>query len=82
MTIEIDAEFTPNDKDGNDRAPDFRIYSRSIEIGAAWRIVDKNLEPTGRFNVELDDPGFFEPVRATLWPAESKSDAVLIWSRR
>jgi uncharacterized protein (DUF736 family) len=36
LTFNVKATFKPGDKE-NDKAPDFRIFSGSIEFGAAWK---------------------------------------------
>jgi uncharacterized protein (DUF736 family) len=59
-------------------APDFRILSAGVEIGAAWKKVARD---GGEYHsVRLDDPTLVAPVYATL--IEVGDGFALIWSRR
>ena len=79
-TLNINAKTTikPADK-ASDKAPDYRVFAGSVEMGAAWRKTSNE----GRFylSIKLDDPSFPAPIYATL--VEGEDDAYsLIWSRR
>ena len=37
MTVNVKAAFVVNDKNGNDKAPDYRVMAGKTELGAAWR---------------------------------------------
>jgi uncharacterized protein (DUF736 family) len=80
MTINVKAAFVANDKNGNDKAPDFKIVAGDRDLGAAWKAKTKGEEPQEFLRVELDDPGFAAPLRAALFSSGVESN-VLVWSR-
>ena len=63
-----------------DKGPQFRIFSGTVELGAAWQ---KHSEQSGRdyLSVKLDDPSFPAPIYATLVEVEGEDGLSLIWSR-
>ena len=82
MTINVKSTFIPNDKKGNDKAPDFRVYTGGAELGAAWW--SKSKDKKDYLSVELDDPSFAKPIRAAFFVDEDKSGketGALVWSR-
>ena len=58
-------------------APNHRVTVGSAEIGAGWPSDDN----TGVLLVELDDPSFLAPIRATLRASGDETKYDLIWSR-
>lgn len=70
------AQLRPNDKT-DDKAPDYRMFSGTIEFGAAW----KKTSQANRdyLSVKLDDPSFPAPIYASL--VETDGGFSLIWSR-
>lgn len=80
MTINVKAAFVTNDKNGSERAPDFKIVAGNRDLGAAWKARTKGEEAQEFLRVELDDPGFAAPVRAALFSNGVDSN-VLIWNR-
>jgi uncharacterized protein (DUF736 family) len=80
MTINVKVAFIANDKNGNDKAPDFKIVAGDREIGAAWKAKTKGDEPQEFLRVELDDPGFAAPVRAALF-SNGVDTGALVWTR-
>src|SRR3990167_9794275 len=80
MTINVKAAFIANDKNGNDKAPDFKIVAGDREFGAAWKAKSKGDEPQEFLRVELDDPSFAAPLRAA--PFSNGGDTrALVWTR-
>jgi len=79
VALNVKAKIVPADKD-NDKAPDYRIYAGTTELGAAWAKTSN----AGReyLSVKLDDPSFPAPVFASLVAVEGKGEFALIWSRR
>ena len=79
VVLNVKAKIAPADKD-NDKAPDYRIYASTTELGAAW----KKTSNAGReyLSVKLDDPSFPAPIFASLVAVEGKDEFALIWSRR
>lgn len=81
MTINVKAKIVANDKKGNDKAPDFKIFAGGAELGAAWRAKGTGKDAKDFLSVELDDPSFAAPIRAALF--ENADDkAALVWNRR
>ena len=78
VALNVKAKITPAEKD-NDKAPDYRIYASTTELGAAW----KRTSNAGReyLSVKLDDPSFPAPIFASLVAVEGKDELALIWSR-
>ena len=71
VVLNVKAKIAPADKD-NDKAPDYRIYAGTIELGTAW----KKTSNAGReyLSVKLDDPSFPAPIFASLrQPDRSKA---------
>ncbi|WP_306253325.1 DUF736 domain-containing protein [Parvularcula sp. IMCC14364] len=81
MTINVKSTFVPNDKNGNDKAPDFRIYAGGAELGAAWRAKGKGDKASEFLSVELDDPSFAKPIRAAFFEKHEDNKGVLVWTR-
>ncbi|RWO61946.1 MAG: DUF736 domain-containing protein [Mesorhizobium sp.] len=61
------------------KGPHFRVYSGSVELGAAWQKVSN--EGRDYLSVKLDDPSFPAPIYATLIEVEGEEGLQLIWSR-
>jgi uncharacterized protein (DUF736 family) len=64
----------------SDKAPQFRIFSGAVELGAAWQKTAKDTE-RDYLSVKLDDPSFPNPIYATLVEVEGQEGLQLIWSR-
>lgn len=76
LTLKAKLTFTPAEKTG-EKSPDFRIYSGSTEVGAAWSAKSKDDKPY--LSVKLDDPSFPAPILARL--IETEKGHALIWNR-
>ena len=81
MTINVKAAFVANDKNGNDKAPDFKLLVGEKEFGAAWRAKGKGGGGKSFLRVELDDPSFAAPIRAALFENGEEGKGALVWSR-
>ncbi|MER8395188.1 DUF736 domain-containing protein [Mesorhizobium sp. M1340] len=64
----------------SDKGPHFRIFSGSVELGAAWQKVSRETE-RDYLSVKLDDPSFPAPIYTTLIEVEGEEGLQLIWSR-
>jgi uncharacterized protein (DUF736 family) len=82
LTLDIKARFVPNDNQGSDRAPAFRIYAGHSEIGAAWRERSGGDLPRDYLSVRLDDPSLPQPITAALFTTGDGEEAQLVWNRR
>ena len=81
MTINVKAKIVANDKNGNKKAPDFRIIAGGAELGAAWRSNSSNEDKKSFLSVELDDPSFAAPVRAAFFENADDGTGALVWNR-
>ena len=70
------AQLRPVDKE-SDNAPDYRIFAKGTEFGAAWKKTSR--ENRDYLSVKLDDPSFPAPIYANLVDAEEGYS--LVWSR-
>lgn len=79
LTLTVKARFE-RIENPSDKGPHFRIFSGSVELGAAWQ---KHSGQSGRdyLSVKLDDPSFQAPIYATLVEVEGEQGLQLIWSR-
>lgn len=82
LSVNVKAKIVANDKNGNDKAPDFKLLTGGAELGAAWRAKGKGEDAIDFLRVELDDPGFAAPIRAALFDKPEEDKAVLVWSRK
>jgi uncharacterized protein (DUF736 family) len=82
ITINVKAAFVANDKNGNDKAPDFKLVIGDKEFGAAWRAKAKDEGGKPFLRVELDDPSFASPIRAALFENGEEGKGALVWSRK
>ena len=77
LTLNAKATLRPADKE-HDKAPDYRVYAGTVELGAAWK--KTSLEGKPYLSLKLDDPSFPAPIYASLVEAEG-GEQRLIWSR-
>lgn len=82
MTINVKAALVAHDKNGKDKAPDFRLLVGDKEFGAAWRAKAKGEGGKPFLRVELDDPSFAAPIRAALFENGEEGKAALVWTRQ
>jgi uncharacterized protein (DUF736 family) len=76
LTLKAKLTITAIEKNG-EKAPDFRVYAGSAEIGAAWSSTSKDNKPY--LSVKLDDPSFAAPILARL--ISNDQGHALIWNR-
>lgn len=80
LTVNVKTRFVPNDNRENDKAPTFRVFAGSAELGAAWQAKSKGEDGREYLSVKLDDPSFPEPIYAALFD-DNEGGAQLAWSR-
>lgn len=76
LTVKAKVTIAPVEKSG-EKAPDFRIYAGTAEIGAAWSATSKEGKPY--LSVKLDDPSFPAPILCRL--VETEKGHALVWTR-
>lgn len=79
LALNVKSRFERIENPG-ENGPHFRIYSNSVELGAAWQKQAKQSE-RDYLSVKLDDPSFPAPIYATLVEVEGQEGLQLIWSR-
>ena len=82
MTVNVKASLVANEKNDNEKAPDFRVMAGKVELGAAWRIEPKKEDSKPFLRVELDDPSFAAPISAALFESGEDGKGALVWSRK
>ena len=82
LTVNVKAAFVANNKNGNDKAPDFKLVVGDKEFGAAWRAKAKGDDGKLFLRVELDDPSFANPIRAALFENGEEGKGALVWTRK
>jgi uncharacterized protein (DUF736 family) len=79
LTLNVKAAvLRPNEK-SDDKAPDFRVHSNTVEFGADWKKTSR--EGRNYPSVKLDDPSFPAPISASLVETDTAGEYSLIWSR-
>jgi uncharacterized protein (DUF736 family) len=78
LSLSVKATVRASAKD-TDKAPDFRVYAGTVEIGAGW----KKTSAANRdyITCKLDDPSFSAPIYASLIAADDGENFSLIWTR-
>lgn len=80
MTISMKAQMVPVTGKADD-GPDYRIFSDSAEIGAAWKRESKD-GGTPYLSVTLDDPALPAPIRAAFFEDADDGTGTLVWNRQ
>lgn len=88
LTFDADVVLIPCAASDAENAPDYRLHLRGADgpdVGAAWK---RSGEKAGDYlSLELDDPLFARPIRASLFQTRQRDKAtgeavwVLNWSR-
>ena len=78
LTLNTEVELVLTEA-GGEGAPQYRIYSGTSEVGAAW-------EKTSEFGIDylslkLDDPTFPAPIYASLFADNEGDKYSLVWQR-
>jgi len=77
LSLNIKARLLPAEPSENEKAPNLRVMSGNVEIGAAWQRTSK--DNTVYHSVKLDDPSFSAPIYANLVAVDD--GYALVWSR-
>lgn len=76
LTLKAKISITPVEHE-NEKAPNFRVFAGTAEIGAAWSATSK--VGNGYLSVKLDDPSFAAPIMCRLM--ETDKGHTLVWNR-
>lgn len=77
LTLKAKASIKPVAKSG-EQAPDHRVFSNGVEIGAGWSMISKTSNKP-YVKIKLDDPSFAAAIYCRL--IETPEGQVLVWSR-
>ena len=77
LTLSAPIRFEPAEKLG-DKSPNYRVFARNAEIGAAWIKISR--KDTPYLAVTLDDPTFKAPIQCRLFEGED-GEFRLLWNR-
>jgi uncharacterized protein (DUF736 family) len=80
LTLHREIDIRPANPSEAANAPNFRVLSGEIEVGAGWK---RTGERAGEYiSLLIDDPSFAHPIRANLFHLETDSDVFhLSWTR-
>lgn len=81
LTLDVEVAILPADETDAENAPEHRVFLDGLEVGAAW---DRTGDKAGSYlSLTIDDPSFFEPIRARLFESDAKKNTWnLHWTRR
>lgn len=82
LALSVKANIVPDEHKASEAAPDYRVFSGTVELGAGWKRTAKNGEQREYVSVKLDDPSFPAAIYANLVQTEGDPSVYsLIWSR-
>ncbi len=82
LALNVKAKIVPDEHKSNEAAPDYRVFSGTVELGAGWKRTAKNGEQREYVSLKLDDPSFPAAIYANLVRTEGDENVhSLIWSR-
>ncbi len=82
LALSVKANIVPDEHKASEAAPDYRVFSGTVELGAGWKRTTKNGEQREYVSVKLDDPSFPAAIYANLVQTEGDPSVYsLIWSR-
>src|SRR3546814_7356827 len=70
LALSVKANIVPDEYKASEAAPDYRVFSGTVELGAGWKRTAKNGEQRGYVSVKLDDPSFPAAIYANLVQTE------------
>lgn len=81
LTLDVEVAILPAEETDAENAPEHRVFLDGQEVGAAW---DRTGDKAGSYlSLTIDDPSFFEPIRARLFETDTKKGSWnLLWTRR
>ncbi len=83
LSLDIELTIVPVDHSNAENAPNYRVHAggeEGPEVGAGWT---RTGEKAGEYvALQIDDPGFAQPIRANLFQSGSDRSAFhLLWTR-
>ena len=80
LTLDREIDIIPAVASDAENAPDYRVLTGEVEIGAGWKRTGKK---AGEYvSLIIDDPALVQPIRANLFQSgDDESVWVLNWNR-
>jgi len=55
LALNVKAKIVPDEHKSNEAAPDYRVFSGTVELGEGWKRTAKNGEQRAYVSLKLDD---------------------------
>jgi uncharacterized protein (DUF736 family) len=81
LAHDVKVRLVPNDNHENAKAPSFRVYAGTAELGALWQRTAKGDDGKEYLGGELDFPGLPEPISIAVFVADDGKKALAVWRR-
>lgn len=82
MARDVRVRLVPNDNQVGPRAPAFRVFAGSAELGAVWRETIQGENTQEFLSGILDFPGLEAPVSLAVFFSADGTKARAVWKRR
>ena len=82
MAHDVRVRLVPNDNQTHSKAPAFRVFAGSAELGAVWREMTKDENAQEFLGGTLDFPGLDEPISLAVFFSDDRTKARAVWKRR
>jgi uncharacterized protein (DUF736 family) len=82
MAHDVKIRFVPNDNQIHPKAPAFRVFAGTAELGAVWRETTKEENSQEFLGGTLDFPGLDEPISVAVFFSDDRTKARAVWKRR
>ena len=82
MAHNVKIRLVPNDNQIHPKAPAFRIFAGTAELGADWRETAKEENSQDFLGGTIDFPGLDEPISLAVFFSEDGTKARAVWKRR
>lgn len=82
LAHDVKIRLVPNDNQIHPKAPAFRIFAGTAELGAVWREMMKDENAQEFLSGTLDFPGLEEPISLAVFFSDDRTKARAVWNRR
>jgi uncharacterized protein (DUF736 family) len=82
MAHDVKIRLVPNDNQIHPKAPAFRIFAGTAELGAVWRETTKEENSQEFLSGTIDFLGLSEPMSLAVFFSEDGMKARAVWKRR
>lgn len=81
MAHEVRIKLAPNDNKANPKAPAFRVFAGTADLGAMWQKKTNEEQPHDFLSGEVDYPGLEKPISVAVFFSEDGKKAQAVWRR-